>query len=67
MPYTTSLTHPITMLSLVWLFYFVLMFFVVVRCLCFSQVLDYGACAGGHAVHENLDFDILLFFVDDGG
>ena len=67
MPYTTSLTHPMTMLSLVWLFYFVLMFFVIVRCLYFSQVFDYGACAGGHALHENLDFDILLFFVDDGG
>ena len=40
---------------------------VFVCCLCFSQVFDYGACAGGHAVHENLDFDILLFFVEDGG
>ena len=40
---------------------------VFVCCLCFSQVFDYGACAGGHALHDNLDFDILLFFEDDGG
>ena len=67
MPYTTGLTHPTAMLSLVWLFYFVFMCFVVVCCQCFSQVFDYGACAGGHALRDNFNFDILLSLLDDGG
>ena len=67
MPYTTGLAHPTAMLSLVWLFYFVFISFVTVCCLCFSQVSDCGACAGGHALLDDLGFDILLYFVDDGG